>query len=69
MYLDLISDMALLTCSFIVVKSNVGMLNSPGQSIIFPPVVRLVLLVSFYCGMMLLTALILVALLSFGFSL
>ena len=29
-YLDLMSEMALLTCSFMVVKSDAGVLTSPG---------------------------------------
>ena len=35
MYLDLIFDMDLLTSIFILVKSDVGVLTSPGWSIIF----------------------------------
>ena len=38
--------MALLTWSFMVVKSDVGVLTYPGYAIRFPPVVSLVLLVS-----------------------
>ena len=30
MYLDLVSDMALLTYIFVIVKSDVGVLTSPG---------------------------------------
>ena len=30
MYLDFISEMALLACSFIVVKSDVGVMTYPG---------------------------------------
>ena len=43
MYLNFIPDMELLTYSFIVVKSGVGVLNSPGKSIIFTPAVSLLL--------------------------
>ena len=51
MYFDLMSEMALLTCIFIVVKYNVCVLNSPGYSISFPPAVSLVLRVSVFCGL------------------
>ena len=43
MYLNLMYDMVLLTCSFMVVKSDVGVLTSPGLYISFPPAVSLVL--------------------------
>ena len=43
MYLNVMSEMALLTCSFIVVKSYVGVLNCFGYSIIFSPAVILAL--------------------------
>ena len=38
MYLDLMPDMTLLTCGFIVVKSDVGVINSPVFLIFTPPV-------------------------------
>ena len=43
MHLYLVSEMALLTCSFVVVKSDVVVTNSPGYYIRFPPAVSLVL--------------------------
>ena len=43
MYLDFTSEMALFIWSFIVVKSDVGVLTSPGYYIIFPLAVNLVL--------------------------
>ena len=43
MYLDLMSEMALLTCNFMDVKSDVGVLTSTGYSIRFTPVVSFVL--------------------------
>ena len=43
MYLDLMSEMALRTCSFMVVNSDVGVLNSPGEYKIFSPAVSLVM--------------------------
>ena len=43
MYLNLMLEMALLICSFIVVKSDVGVLTYTGQSVIFNPSVSLVL--------------------------
>ena len=43
MYHDLTSEMALLTCSFIVVKSDVGVLTCTEKSIRFPPAASLVL--------------------------
>ena len=46
MYLDLTSEMALLTWSFMVVKSDVGVLTYTGKSIRFTPVVSIVLSVS-----------------------
>ena len=48
MYLDLMSEMAMLTWSFMVVKSDVGVMNSTGLSIKFPPSVSLVPRVSFF---------------------
>ena len=43
MYLYLTSEMDLLTWSFMVVKSDVGILTFPGYSIRFPPEVSFVL--------------------------
>ena len=43
MYIDLMPDIALLTYCFIVVKSDVGVMNYPGWYIIFPPAVSIVL--------------------------
>ena len=48
MYPYLTSDMAILLWSFIVVKSDVGVLISPGKSIRLPPAVNLVLRVSVF---------------------
>ena len=42
-YRDLMSDMKLFTCSLVVVKSDVGVMNSPGYSIILLLDVSLVL--------------------------
>ena len=42
-YLDLTSEMALFICSFMVMKSDVGVLISPGLSIRFFPAASLVL--------------------------
>ena len=69
MYLDLTSEMELFKWSFMVVKSDVGVLNSPGLSIRLPPAVILVLWVSVFWGQLLHTALTYVALLYFGFLL
>ena len=52
MYNDLMSEMALFILSFIVVKSDVGVLISPGWSMIFTPTVIIVLLVSVFFGLM-----------------
>ena len=46
MHLSLASEMVLLTCSFMLVKSDVGTPTSPGKYIRFTPTVSLVLLVS-----------------------
>ena len=43
MYSDFMSDMVPFTCSFIVVKYDVGVLTSTGYSMIFPTEVSLVL--------------------------
>ena len=50
MHLDLKSEMALFICIFMVVKSDVGVLTSPGQPIRSPPAASLVLWVSVFCG-------------------
>ena len=42
-HLDLMSEMSLLTCIFMVVSSDASVLNSPRYYIIFPPAVSLVL--------------------------
>ena len=57
MYLDLMSEMDLLKCSFILAKSDVGVLTFPKQSIIFPSSGSLDLQVSVFCGIMSQTAL------------
>ena len=69
MHLDLKSDMALFICIFMVVKSDVGVLTSPGQPIRFPTAANLVLWVSVFCGQISNTDLTYVALLYFGLSL
>ena len=51
------SEMVLLTWTFMVVKFDVGVLNSPVQSLIFPPAMIIVLRVSVLCVMMSYTAL------------
>ena len=43
MYLDFMSEIVLLTCIFVVVKSGVNVLISPGRSIRSPPAVIIVL--------------------------
>ena len=48
MYLNLMSDMALFTCSFIVVKSDVGVMTSPVYSMRFTPAEILFLWFSFF---------------------
>ena len=45
-------DMVLLMMVLAVVTSAVGVVNSPGQLIIFPPTVSLVMWVSTLCGLM-----------------
>ena len=52
MYFYLMLEMALFKCSFIVFKSDVGVLTSPGYYMIFTPSVSLVTRVSIFCGMM-----------------
>ena len=69
MYLDLMSDMDMLTCSSIVVKSDVGVMDSPGYYIRFPPAVSLVLYVSVLCGLVSHTSLKYIDLLYFDLSL
>ena len=48
MYHDFMLEMALFTFILIVIKSDVGVLTSPGYFMIFPPVVSLVMLVYFF---------------------
>ena len=69
MYLDLMSEMALFTCSFIVVNSDVVVMNYPGYSMIFPPTLSLFLWVYVFCVLITHTALTTFDLLSFGLSL
>ena len=49
MYLDLMSEIALLKFVFIVVKSDLVVPNSPRWYIIFTPAVSLVLIVYVFC--------------------
>ena len=69
MYLDLMYEIALLTCSSMVVKSDYWVMTSPGQSIIFPPAVSLVMRFYVFCGLMSHTALAYVDLIFFSLSL
>ena len=66
MYYDLMLEMMLLTCSFIMVKNDVEVMNYPGCSIRFPPAVSLVMRVSYFCGLISNTDLKWVAFLYFG---
>ena len=68
MYIDLMSDMVLLTCSFMVVKSDVCVLTPPVQYIIFPPSVIIVQWFSVFFVLMAHTALTYISFLSFGLS-
>ena len=68
MYWYLMSEMTMFTCSFIVVKYDVGLLAYPGWSMGFPPSVILVLLVSDFlvlCNILLLNRYILCLLVYF----
>ena len=68
MYHDLMLDMMLFTCSFIAVKSDVGVMTSPRYYIGFSPAVCLVMQVSDFCGLMSHNALTQVVFLYFGLS-